>query len=360
MHLKKISLVNYKNFESAEFELSPQINCFVGNNGIGKTNVLDAIYYLSFTKSYFNSIDGQNIKFGESFFVLEGEFEKDNRDELVFCGIQKGQKKAVKRNGKLYTKLQDHIGEFPLVIISPSDRDLIIEGSDVRRKFMDGVISQFKADYLSDLMSYNKQLSQRNALLKYFATNRRWDEDSLLVYDEIMSELAARIHKARKEFLEDMMPTFLERYNSISSNEELVKIEYISSLDEKPLAEQFLESREKDRALQYTSVGIHKDDLNFKLGDYPIKKFGSQGQQKTFLISLKLAQFEYLKKLKGVTPILLLDDVFDKLDEKRVEQIIRLVNQHYFGQIFISDTHPERTESVVKSINEEYKIFELK
>lgn len=360
MHLKKLSLVNYKNFESSEFELSPQINCFVGNNGIGKTNVLDAVYYLSFTKSYFNSVDSQNIRFGENFFVLEGEFEKNDRAELVFCGIQKGQKKAIKRNGKLYPKLQDHIGEFPLVIISPSDRDLIVEGSEVRRKFMDGVISQFNPSYLNDLMTYNKQLSQRNALLKFFASNRKWDEDGLLVYDELMSEIAQRIYQARKEFLKDMMPTFLERYNSISSNNELVKIEYQSTLEERSLLEQFKDSRDKDRMLQYTSVGIHKDDLSFKLGDYPIKKFGSQGQQKTFLIALKLAQFEYLKELKKVTPILLLDDVFDKLDEKRVEQIIRLVNQHYFGQIFISDTHPERTENIVKTINEDYKIFELK
>ncbi len=359
MYLKKLNLVNYKNFESAEFELSPQINCFVGNNGKGKTNILDSIYYLSFTKSYFNSVDGQNIRHGESFFVVEGLFEKNDREEHVFCGFQKGQKKAVKRNAKLYTKLQDHIGEFPLVIISPSDRDLIVEGSDVRRKFMDGVISQFDSTYLSNLLKYNKQLSQRNALLKYFAINRVWDEDSLLVYDEIMSDLAQNIYQKRKEFLDDMLPTFLERYNSISENNEIVGIEYKSTLENDSLSSQLLVNREKDRASQYTTVGIHKDDLIFNLGNYPVKKFGSQGQQKTFMIALKLAQFEYLKKLKKVTPILLLDDVFDKLDESRVEQIVRLVNHHYFGQIFISDTHPERTENIVKTINEDYKMFKL-
>lgn len=360
MYLKKINLVNYKNFESEEFELSPQINCFVGNNGIGKTNVLDAIYYMSFTKSYFNSIDSQNIRHGESFFVVEGVFDKNEREEHVFCGVQKGKKKSIKRNSKLYPKLQDHIGEFPLVIISPSDRDLISEGSEVRRKFIDGVISQFDSGYLNDLLNYNKQLAQRNALLKYFANNRVWDETSLVVYDEIMSGLAQNIYQKRKDFIEDMLPTFLERYNSISDNKEDVTIEYKSSIENDSLLDQLKVSRDKDRVLHYTSVGIHKDDLNFNLGEFPIKKFGSQGQQKTFLIALKLAQFEYLKKLKKVTPILLLDDIFDKLDESRVGQIVRLVNQHHFGQIFISDTHPDRTENIVKSINEEYKMFKLK
>ena len=359
MYLKKLNLINYKNFESAEFELSPQINCFVGNNGIGKTNVLDAIYYLSFTKSYFNSVDSHNIRHGELFFVVEGVFYKNEREEHVFCGVQKGKKKSIKRNSKLYPKLQDHIGEFPLVIISPSDRDLISEGSEVRRKFIDGVISQFNSEYLNDLLSYNKQLAQRNALLKYFASNRVWDEDSLLVYDEIMSDLAQNIYKKRKEFIKDMLPTFLERYNSISNNKEVVTIEYISSIERSSLLQQLKESRDKDRILHYTSVGIHKDDLSFKLGNFPIKKLGSQGQQKTFLIALKLAQFEYLKRLKKVTPILLLDDIFDKLDESRVGQIVRLVNQHHFGQIFISDTHSDRTEKIVKSINEDYKLFKL-
>ena len=359
MYLKKLNLINYKNFESAQFDLSPQINCFVGNNGIGKTNVLDAIYYMSFTKSYFNSVDSQNIKHGESFFVVEGVFERDDREEHIFCGVQKGKKKAVKRNQKLYPKLQDHIGEFPLVIISPSDRDLISEGSDVRRKFIDGVISQFDSSYLNDLLSYNKQLSQRNALLKYFATNRVWDEASLVIYDEIMSDLAQNIFQKRKDFISDMLPTFLDRYNSISDNKEDVTIEYKSSIEESTLLQQLASNRDKDRALHYTSIGVHKDDLIFNIGEFPIKKFGSQGQQKTFLIALKLAQFEYLKQLKKVTPILLLDDIFDKLDESRVGQIIRLVNQHHFGQIFISDTHPERTENIVKSINEEYKLFEL-
>lgn len=359
MYLKSLNLVNFKNFEAKQFDFSKQINCFVGNNGIGKTNVLDAIYYLSFTKSYFNNIDSHNIKFDENFFVIEGNYSRMQRDEKVFCGLQKGQKKNIKRNGKTYEKIQQHIGEFPLVIISPSDRDLISEGSDIRRKFIDGVISQFDKQYLEDLLSYNKQLAQRNTLLKFFASNRMWDEESLMVYDELMSDLAQRIHDKREKFTNELLPTFLDRYNSISSSDENANIIYKSTISESSLKDQLKDSRDKDRILQYTSAGIHKDDLIFEIKDHAVKKFGSQGQQKTFTIALKLAQFEYLKKLKNISPILLLDDVFDKLDESRVEQIVRLVNQNYFGQIFISDTHPERTENLVKSINEDYKIFKL-
>lgn len=359
MFLKSINLVNYKNFESANFELSPQINCFVGNNGVGKTNILDSIYYLSFTKSYFNSIDSQNIRHDSSFFVVEGVFDKNEREEHIFCGLQRGQKKIIKRNSKIYKKLQEHIGEFPLVIISPSDVDLISDGSEVRRKFVDGVISQFDYSYLKDLLDYNKQLAQRNALLKYSSLNRVWNEENIMVYDEIISSLGHSIYEKRKVFLKDMLPTFLKRYSSISGGQEEVGIEYKSSLEHNSLLELLENSREKDRRTNYTSFGVHKDDLIFNLAGFPIKKFGSQGQQKTFLIALKLAQFEYLKKLKKITPILLLDDIFDKLDATRVEQIIKLVNKHYFGQIIISDTHRERTENVVKNINEDYKIFEI-
>ncbi|MCK5824717.1 MAG: DNA replication and repair protein RecF [Ichthyobacteriaceae bacterium] len=359
MYLKELNLVNFKNLEAESFVFSNEINCFVGMNGKGKTNVLDAIYYLSFTKSYFNSIDGQNIKHGQTFTIIEGEFMKDDRYEKIFCGLQKGKKKVIKRNNKIYKKLQDHIGEFPLVIISPSDRNLITEGSEVRRKFLDGVISQFDPTYLSDLLRYNKQLIQRNALLKYFNVNNTWDEKSLLVYDELLSNLGQSIHSKRKDFLENLLPTFIERYNSISENNENISLEYESMLDIKPMMELLMESRAKDKAVQYTSLGIHKDDLIFNIEGYPIKKFGSQGQQKTFLIALKLAQFQFLKIHKKTTPILLLDDIFDKLDEKRVEQIVRLVNNKYFGQIFITDTHADRTENIVKKINNNYKMFKL-
>ncbi|MEM6719971.1 MAG: DNA replication/repair protein RecF [Bacteroidota bacterium] len=359
MFLKKLSLINYKNFESNSFDFNQKINCLVGNNGVGKTNVLDAIYHLSFGKSYFNPVATQNIKHGEDFFVIDGLYEKATRDENIICSLKRGQKKMVKRNGKPYEKLSEHIGFLPLVIISPADRDLIIEGSDTRRKFMDSVISQSNKQYLQNLINYNKVLSQRNSLLKYFALNSTFDGDTLSIYNDQMHELGSRIYAERRKFLEAFLPIFMTRYNAISNEKEIVNISYKSQLHEKDFRSLLDESLAKDKVLQYTSVGIHKDDLLFTIETYPIKKFGSQGQQKSFLIALKLAQFDFIKNLANVTPILLLDDIFDKLDEHRVAQIMALVNDDDFGQIFISDTHVERTETVVKEIHQSYEIFKL-
>ncbi|NIJ45103.1 DNA replication and repair protein RecF [Wenyingzhuangia heitensis] len=360
MHLQKLSLVNYKNLSSENFAFDAKINCFVGNNGVGKTNVLDAIYYLSYTKSYFNAVATQNIRHGEEFFMVEGDYLMDeDRVEKIVCSLKKGTKKIVKRNGKAYDKFSDHIGNYPLVIISPSDRDLIIEGSETRRKFMDGVISQQDRAYLQNLMNYNKVLTQRNALLKYFAANRTFDALNLSVYNEQLSDLSAYIYEKRTWFLNEFAPIFNACYQAISNSKEEVKLLYKTQLHEKSLLELFEENLPKDRVLQYTSVGIHKDDLQFELNDYPIKKFGSQGQQKSYLIALKLAQFEFMKQVTGKKPILLFDDIFDKLDENRVTQVINLVNKDHFGQIFITDTHSDRTESVVKKTNQPYKIFHL-
>ncbi|QLE00257.1 DNA replication/repair protein RecF [Galbibacter sp. BG1] len=359
MQLERLSLINFKNFDSKDFEFDAKINCFVGRNGIGKTNALDAIYVLSFGKSYFNPIASQNIKHGESFFVITGEYLRDEKEEKITCSLKKGQKKIIKRNGKLYDKLSEHIGFLPLVIISPADRDLIIEGSETRRKFMDSVISQSNKPYLQQLINYNKILAQRNSLLKYFALNNTFNADTLAVYNEQMQEYGHKIHEARKRFLETFIPIFKKRYASISGGKEEINLTYQSQLLDKDLQTLFKEHLNKDKALQYTSVGTHKDDLSFEIGDYPIKKFGSQGQQKSFLIALKLAQFDFIKAQAGHTPILLLDDIFDKLDENRVSQIIALVDQDEFGQIFISDTHPERTENVVKKTHQSYKMIEL-
>lgn len=359
MLLKKLSLVNYKNFDSKEFDFDAKINCFVGSNGIGKTNILDAIYHLSFGKSYFNPIASQNIKHGEDFFVVDGLFFKDERDEKIICSLKKGAKKVIKRNGKAYDKFSDHIGFLPLVIISPADRDLILEGSDTRRKFIDGVISQSNKEYLTALLKYNKILLQRNSLLKYFAVNHTFDKTTLSVYNEQLQEYGSIIHKERVAFLNAFIPIFKEQYAAISGGKENVTITYNSKLLEKNLLQLFDESLEKDRAVQYTTVGTHKDDLSFEINDYPVKKFGSQGQQKSFLIALKLAQFNFIKEQAKTTPILLLDDIFDKLDENRVAQIVSLVDDDNFGQIFISDTHADRTENVVKNIHQSYKIFKL-
>ena len=359
MYLQKLSLVNFKNLESQSFDFQQKINCFVGNNGVGKTNILDAIYYLSFAKSYFNSVAGQNIRHGEAFFMIEGDYVLNDRSEKIVCSLKKGQKKVLKRNGKSYEKFSEHIGQLPLVIISPADRDLVTEGSDTRRKFIDGVISQQNKSYLNDLLAYNKVLSQRNALLKYFAANRTFDALNLEVYNEQLSEYGTRIYKVRNTFLEKFIPIFNEKYQIISDDKEAVNLVYKSQLNEYSMQELMKSSLEKDRMLQYTSSGIHKDDLSFEIGEYPIKKFGSQGQQKSYLIALKFAQFEFIKQQANVVPILLLDDIFDKLDESRVLQIINLVDNDEFGQIFITDTHSERTENIVKQSNKPYQIFKL-
>lgn len=359
MHLKKISLFNYKNFSEAEFEFDSKINCFVGKNGIGKTNVLDAIYHLAYGKSYFNPLAVQNIKHGEEFFVIDGAFEKKNRTEQIVCSLKKGQKKILKRNSKPYDKFSDHIGFIPLVIISPADVDLITEGSETRRKFIDSVISQLDAHYLQELIQYQKILSQRNALLKYFALNHVFEKDTLSIYDEQLDGLGQRIFEKRKNFLSDFIPIFNKHHQTITGSEETVQLVYESALHEKDLLALLQENLPKDRVLQYTSVGIHKDDLSFEIDHYPIKKFGSQGQQKSFLIALKLAQFDFIKKKSGEKPILLFDDIFDKLDETRVGKIVEMVNNDDFGQLFISDTHPERTETIVKSTHQDYRIFNL-
>ena len=359
MILTTLSLLNYKNFESKQFTFNHKINCIVGNNGIGKTNVLDAIYHLSFGKSYFNPVASQNIKHDEDFFVINGDYIKEEKTEKVIVSLKRGQKKVIKRNGKPYEKFSDHIGILPLVIISPADRDLIIEGSETRRKFIDSVISQSDKTYLNHLINYNKILAQRNALLKYFALNHTFNKDTLDVYNTQLNDFGSVIFEKREAFLKTFIPIFKARYKVISSNNEEVELVYDSTLFEDSLYNLLNSNINKDKALQYTSVGIHKDDLIFNIEGHPIKKFGSQGQQKSFLIALKLAQFDFIKAQSGVNPILLLDDIFDKLDENRVAQIIKLVDDENFGQLFISDTHADRTEKAVKQAHQSYEIFRL-
>lgn len=359
MYLKQLSLTQYKNIRSKTFDFNPKINCFVGDNGKGKSNILDAIYHLAFGKSYFNPIASQNIQLGEDFFVVEGRYEREEREEKIVCSLKKGQKKVMKRNGKVYEKLSDHIGLIPTVIISPADRDLIAEGSSTRRKFMDGVIGQTDAVFLQNLIEYHKILSQRNALLKFFALNNTFESDTLAVYNDQLSQRSTALYEKRKAFMETFIPVFNTRYQDISEGNERVDLEYESQLHQNSHKALLESSLEKDKILQYTSTGIHKDDINFLLEAQPIKKFGSQGQQKTFLIALKLAQFDFLKKQTGGAPLLLLDDAFDKLDQKRVTQIISLVDQNDFGQIFLTDTHEERTLNALQSLKSSYELFKL-
>lgn len=358
MYLKHLILTNFKNYASADLELSDKINCFVGNNAAGKTNILDAIYYLSFCKSYFNSVDIQNILHDTDFFAVHGNYQNlESSDDKVSCVQKRGRKKSFKFNKKEYERLADHIGKFPLVMISPYDRDLINEGSEVRRKYIDGVISQFDKFYLADLIDYNKALLQRNALLKHFAENHFFDQTSIQVWDEKLAALGSIIFEKRKQLLIEFNPLFEEYYQYLSGGAEKVEIVYESQLSISPLLDLLDESIEKDRAIRYTSTGIHKDDLQFKINGYPVKKFGSQGQQKSFVVAVKLAQFEYTRRIKKFKPILLFDDIFDKLDDNRVEQIIHLVNEDNFGQVFITDTQKQRIERIFKDVQIAHKIF---
>ena len=359
MYLKELSLINFKNYKESHLEFDDKITCFVGNNGVGKTNILDAIYYLSFCKSYFNIIDSQNINHRGDFFVIQGIYMRNEKQENVYCGVQKNQKKKFKFNNKEYTKLADHIGLFPLVIISPADYELIAAGSDERRKYIDSVISQFDKSYLEDLLSYNKALAQRNILLKKFSESGIFDAISLEIWNEQLVEYGQRIYNKRNVFLEDFLPVFNSYYTFISGDREYTSIEYDSQLKDNNFKGLLINSVERDRILKYTTTGIHKDDLIFKIGDYPIKKFGSQGQQKSFIIALKLAQFEYTKELKQYNPILLFDDIFDKLDDIRVEKLMELVSNNSFGQVFVTDAHPERIKKVFDLIDENCTIVEV-
>jgi DNA replication and repair protein RecF len=357
MHCQQLSVVQFKNLEELSLVLSSKFNCFAGNNGAGKTNLLDAIYYLSFCKSFTNPADTQNIRFGKDLFVIQGNYQLNDRTDTIYCGVKKGQRKVFKRNKKEYERLSDHIGNYPLVLLSPADTQLILGGSEERRRFVDGVISQYDNEYLHKLISYNKALQQRNALLKIFAEQKRFDRASLEIWDGQLTLNGEYIFAERKKFFNAFLPVFRDYYAFLSQSREVTNIHYDSSLHAGDFLTQLTSARDKDRVLLYTTVGIHKDDLNFQIHDEPIKKFGSQGQQKSFIIALKLAQFAFTRKIKGYNPILLFDDIFDKLDASRVKQLMHLVSNEDFGQVFVTDTHPERLEELFRDIDSECKIF---
>ncbi len=360
MYLQRIALSNFKNYEEAEVAFSSKINCFVGNNGVGKTNILDAIHYLSFTKSYFNLSDNQNIRHEAPFFAIHGTYVSgEESQDLVSCIQQRSQKKQLKVNKKEVDRMADHIGRFPVVMVSPYDSDLINDGSEVRRKFLDSVISQFDRAYLDDLLTYNKALTQRNVLLKYFDEMRYFDETQLEIWDHQLDLTGTRIFEKRKSFLNDFVPLFRHYFSFISNGQEEVDIVYVTQLESIPMSKLLTDNIERDRYVRYTTVGIHKDDLDFRISNYPAKRFGSQGQQKSFLVAVKLAQFHFIRQIKGFKPILLLDDIFDKLDALRVEQIIRLVGEDGFGQVFITDTQRERIAGIFSKINIDHRIFEI-
>ena len=358
MILKRISILNYKNLEQVELDFSPKMNCFIGQNGMGKTNLLDAVYYLSFCKSATNPIDSQNMMHHQDFFVIQGFYETELGDtEEIYCGMKRRQKKQFKRNKKEYTRLSDHIGFIPLVMVSPSDSELISGGSEERRRFMDVVISQYDKEYLEALIRYNKALQQRNTLLK---NEQGFDEELIEVWEEMMAASGEVVYRMRCAFIEEFIPIFQTFYSQISQNKEEVGLVYESHAQQGDLLQLLKESRQRDQIMGYSLKGIHKDDLLMQLGDYPIKKEGSQGQNKTYLIALKLAQFDFLRRTGShTTPLLLLDDIFDKLDASRVEQIVKLVAGDKFGQIFITDTNRDHLDKIMQKIEGEYKVFSV-
>jgi DNA replication and repair protein RecF len=357
MFLKQLSLINFKNYPEFEAEFSEKVNCFVGNNGMGKTNLLDAIHYLAFCKSFFNVTDSQNIRHDEAFFVVKGEFDKWGESTEVYCGLKRNHKKIFKKNKKEYERLSEHIGQFPLVMISPNDADLINGSSETRRKFLDGIISQYDKVYLDKLISYNQVLKQRNALLKHFHETRTFDSETLEIWDDQLILYGKFILDCRQEFLKQFIPLFNSYYQFISDSKEGVGLSYENSLHDRDFKTAVLTSLTRDRSLHYTTVGPHKDDLEFTLGTYSLKKFASQGQQKSYLLALKLAQFEFIKNQKNTNPLLLLDDVYDKLDEERFTRLLEMVSSNKFGQVFITDTHPERIEQLLNIKKIENKIF---
>ncbi len=359
MYIQELSLVNFKNFEHVEFRFSEGLNCFIGNNGAGKTNLVDAIYYLSFCKSFLNSVDGQNIRFGEDFFMIQGKYSRLDSDELIYCGQKRNQKKIFKRNQKEYKKLSEHIGLIPLIVVTPSDTNLISGGSEERRRFVDTVISQYDAVYLENLIRYNRALQQRNNLLKQFAGQHTFQAETLEIWDDQLVKYGIQIFESRRIFIEKLQPVFQKYYELISGGKENVGLELQSDLQNQNFELLLRQTVGKDRLFQYTTSGIHKDDFEFKLAEYPIKKFGSQGQKKTYLVALKLAQFDFMKEVSGLTPILLLDDIFDKLDKYRVEQIVKLVADDHFGQIFITDTNREHLDQIIAGLEAESKIFTI-
>jgi DNA replication and repair protein RecF len=359
MILRQITVLNYKNIAQAELSFSPKLNCFIGSNGEGKTNLLDAVYYLSFCKSATNPIDSQNIRHDGEFFVIQGQYEdEDGSREEVYCGLKRGHKKQFKRNKKEYKRMAEHIGLIPLVIVSPSDSELITGGSEQRRRFMDVVISQYDHFYLESLIRYNKALMQRNVLLRQ---EEEPDPESLSVWEEMMAREGEQIYRRREAFITQFMPTFQQFYRQISVDREVVDLIYTSHGQRGPLLETIQTGRAKDRIMGYSLHGIHKDDLDMQIGGYAIRREGSQGQNKTFLIALKLAQFDFLKRTgSGTTPLLLLDDIFDKLDADRVEQIVHLVAGDRFGQIFITDTNRDHLDLILRGMDKPYTLFEVK
>ena len=359
MIIKSLDIVNYRNLRQANLKLSDGINCFIGSNGAGKTNLLDAIYYLSFCKSFLNSVDSLNITHGEDFFVIQGEYVIGESIEEIYCGFKVGQKKQFKRNKKDYPKLSDHIGLVPMVFISPADEQLIMDGGEVRRRFMDSVISQYHKPYLEKLIRYTRVVLQRNKLLKESHAKDESFHRLLDALDIQLSHLGEYIYNMRLSFVNEMLPIFIKHFIDIAGENESVTIKYQSGLEDANASERLKALRQKDMALGYTSFGVHRDDLELYLNGHLLRREGSQGQKKSFAVALKLAQYDFLSKHRGEKPILVLDDIFDKLDTARSKRLVELVGENYFNQIFISHTNSEQLISSLNTIGKSYLLFNV-
>lgn len=358
MRLNALNLLHFKNYEELSLDLHPSMNCFVGVNGSGKTNVLDAIQCICLTKSAFINSDAQLIQHEAPFFMVKGGIEKESNTETILLSLKQGEKKHLKVNDLPYEKISDHIGKYPLVFVTPNDTDLIREGSEIRRKFFDLILSQIDRAYLNKLLKYNKLIKQRNALLKSFKEQRTFDATLLKTYDEQLMPLNQSIFEDRNSFIESFLPYFYEAHNYICLNREEISLQYKSQVAS-DFEYQFNMALDKDRALERTTCGIHKDDFVFEISDQAIKKFGSQGQQKSFVIALQLAKYKVLEDQLSLKPLLLLDDIFDKLDEDRIQKLVEMVKSNAFGQIFITDASPNRTKRILEEIDQDYFIFEV-
>lgn len=364
MHLEKLSLTNFKNYEDGAFTFGRQVNVIVGRNGSGKTNLLDAIYFLSLSKSAFQNQDALSVTHDADYFIIDGLFIRDERATQITISLQRGQRKTVLADKKPYDRISEHIGRFPVVLMAPNDTDLVREHSEERRHFFDGVLAQLDSDYLRDYLAYQQVLKQRNSLLKLFAERNMLDEELLETYNEPLLALAGRIYTRRKRFVEEYLPVVRKHYAYLSDDREVVDIVYESEVSSDEFAKEFRRNRSRDIQLQRTTLGIHKDDYIFEIGGHntgpvALKKFGSQGQQKTFVVALKLAQFDQLEAEKNVKAILLLDDIFDKLDDRRIDKLIKLMDEGMFGQLFITDARPERTGQLLEGVKTDVTFFRV-
>jgi DNA replication and repair protein RecF len=359
-HLSKLHLLHFRNHRELELELGAEVNCFVGPNGVGKTNLLDAVHYLALAKSYFEAVDMHNILDGEEYFMVQGALHTEQGEDGVLCTVRKGQRKLLSRNRKEYERLADHVGRYPVVMITPYDGQLVLEGSEMRRKFLDGLIAQFDKGYLNDLIRYNRALAQRNVLLKRFAEQGGGSLQVLEPWDEQLVNYGSAVHAARRSFLGELVPLLVEHYAGISGRREQVDLVYRSALNGSPLHELLPAAWDRDRAATYTTTGVHKDDLLFTINDQPLKRYGSQGQQKTYLIALKLAQFDLTQARSGIRPILLLDDIFDKIDPQRMRHLLQLLSGQRFGQVLITDTDATRLHKALDGLPLDVRFFHLR